>query len=95
MEIAIYAYIAPMLTLIAGALDLDMLVVDPAYRGRGAAAMLIQWGCERADQEGVPVYLDAHIDAAPMYRRFGFKDREDKVVTSEGAVSMIREPVTK
>ncbi|KAJ5532622.1 hypothetical protein N7494_009174 [Penicillium frequentans] len=74
---------------------LDMLVVDPAYRGRGAAAMLIQWGCELADQEGVPVYLDAHIDAAPMYRRFGFNDREDKVVTSEGAVSMIREPETK
>ena len=95
MDIAIDSYIALVLTLIAGALDLDMLVVDPAYRGQGAASMLIRWGCELADQEGVPVYVDAHIDAAPMYRRFGFEDREDKAVTSEGAVSMIREPQTK
>ncbi|KAJ6083965.1 hypothetical protein N7486_010765 [Penicillium sp. IBT 16267x] len=73
---------------------LDMLVVDPEYTGRGAASMLIQWGCELADRDGVPAYLDAHIDAAPLYRMFGFKDREDKTVTSEGAVSMIREPGT-
>ncbi|KAJ5638116.1 hypothetical protein N7490_007995 [Penicillium lividum] len=72
---------------------LDMLVVHPEYRGRGAASMLIQWGCELADREGVPVYLDAHVDAASLYRRFGFKDREDKSVTPEGAISMIREPV--
>lgn len=83
------------LTRIADALDLDMLVVHPEYRGRGAASMLIEWGCKLADQDGVPAYLDAHIDAASLYRRFGFKDREDKVVTPEGAVSMIREPVAK
>ncbi|KAJ5659569.1 hypothetical protein N7507_006020 [Penicillium longicatenatum] len=78
-----------------GSGDLDMLVVDPEYRGRGAASMLIQWGCDLADQDGVPAYLDAHIDAAPLYRRFGFQDREDKIVTPEGALSMIREPVAK
>jgi hypothetical protein len=57
--------------------------------------MLIQWGCDLADQDGVPAYLDAHIDAAPLYRKFGFQDREDKIVTPEGALSMIREPVAK
>ncbi|KAJ5640578.1 hypothetical protein N7528_000203 [Penicillium herquei] len=69
-----------------------MLVVHPQYRRQGAASQLVQWGCDLADQNGLPVYLDAHIDAAPLYERFGFKGREDLEVTSEGALSMIREP---
>ncbi|KAJ5732628.1 hypothetical protein N7493_004109 [Penicillium malachiteum] len=71
---------------------LDMLVVHPQYRRQGAASQLVQWGCDFADQNGLPVYLDAHIDAAPLYERFGFKGREDLEATSEGALSMIREP---
>ncbi|KAJ5929493.1 hypothetical protein N7454_006443 [Penicillium verhagenii] len=74
---------------------LDMLVVHPAYRRRGAASMLVGWGCDLADREGVPVYLDAHIDAAPLYRKFGFENRVDKEASPEGALSMIREPVAK
>lgn len=95
MDIAAHAYIMLVLLLMTDTVDLDMLVVDPEYRGRGVASMLIQWGCELADRDGVPAYLDAHIDAAPLYRHFGFSDREDKVVTPEGAVSMIREPLPK
>ncbi|KAJ5591692.1 uncharacterized protein N7459_002061 [Penicillium hispanicum] len=71
---------------------LDMLVTHPDYRGQGAASMLIQWGCDLADQNGVLVYLDAHEDAASLYQSFGFKGREDIGVTSEGAIPMIREP---
>lgn len=69
-----------------------MLVTHPDYRRQGAASMLIQWGCDLADQNGVAAYLDADEDAAPLYRKFGFKDRYDVGVTSDGAVPMIREP---
>ena len=75
--------------------DLDMLVTHPEYRGRGAASMLVQWGCDRADEKGVPVYLDAHEDAAPLYRRFGFQDCYEHGVTSDGALPMVREPQQK
>lgn len=51
--------------------------------------MLIQWGCDLADQNGVAAYLDAHIDAAPLHRKFGFRDRDDIGVSSDGAVPMI------
>lgn len=72
-----------------------MLVTHPNYRRQGAASTLIQWGCDLADQNGVAAYLDAHEDAAPLYRKFGFKDRDDIGVTSDGAVPMIREPQQK
>ncbi|KAJ5109252.1 hypothetical protein N7456_005927 [Penicillium angulare] len=71
---------------------LDMLVVHPEYRRQGAASMLIQWGCDLADKNSMPAYIDAHEDAAPLYRKFGFKDRTDLGVSSEGAIAMIREP---
>lgn len=73
-------------------LDLDTLLTHPEYRRQGAASLLIQWGCDLADQNGVAAYLDAHVDAAPLYRKFGFKDRDDIGVTSDGALPMIREP---
>lgn len=69
-----------------------MLVTHPDFRRQGAASMLIKWGCDLADQNGVAAYLDAHEDAAPLYMRFGFKVRDDIGVTSDGAVPMIREP---
>jgi GNAT superfamily N-acetyltransferase len=69
-----------------------MLVTHPDFRRQGAASILIQWGCDLADRNGVAAYLDAHEDAAPLYRKFGFKDRNDIGVTSDGAVPMIREP---
>ncbi|KAF7717713.1 GNAT domain-containing protein [Penicillium ucsense] len=71
---------------------LDMLVTHPEYRGRGAASLLVKWGCDLADEEGVPAYLDAHEDAAPLYRKFGFQNCYDQGVTAEGALPMIREP---
>ncbi|KAI2787291.1 hypothetical protein POX_f07654 [Penicillium oxalicum] len=52
-------------------------------------------GVDRADEKGVPVYLDAHEDAAPLYRRFGFQDCYEHGVTSDGALPMVREPQQK
>lgn len=34
--------------------------------------MLIRWGIEQAERDGVPVYLEAGIMGKPVYERFGF-----------------------
>ncbi|KAL1608293.1 hypothetical protein SLS60_003233 [Paraconiothyrium brasiliense] len=48
-------------------------VVLPQHERRGAGSMLVQWGCERADEAGVEAYLEASLVGAPMYERLGFK----------------------
>ncbi|OOQ83688.1 hypothetical protein PEBR_36034 [Penicillium brasilianum] len=53
---------------------LDMLGTHPDYRKRGAGSMLVQWGCDLADREGVAAYLDASKAGAPLYEKFGFVD---------------------
>ena len=35
--------------------------------------MLVQWGCDRADELGVEAYIEATQQATPMYARLGFK----------------------
>jgi hypothetical protein len=37
--------------------------------------MLVKWGCDLADQEGVAVYVDASEEGASLYKRFGFEAR--------------------
>ncbi|KAF3767143.1 acyl-CoA N-acyltransferase [Cryphonectria parasitica EP155] len=53
---------------------LEIIVTRAAHQGRGAGAMLMQWGAERADREGVECYLDATPAGKPLYERFGFRD---------------------
>lgn len=36
--------------------------------------MLVKWGCEIADDEGIPAYLEATPIGYPVYRRQGFED---------------------
>lgn len=37
--------------------------------------MLVKWGCDLADKDGVSAYVDASKSGAPLYERFGFVDR--------------------
>lgn len=53
--------------------DLDMLATHPAHHGRGIASLLLKWGLERADRDGVPVFLAASPAGKPMYERRGFR----------------------
>lgn len=54
----------------------------PSYRGQGAGSALTSWPFERADREGVLVYLDTDEQgsAKRIYDRLGFK-KVDEVST--------------
>ncbi|KAJ6115256.1 acyl-CoA N-acyltransferase [Penicillium sp. IBT 16267x] len=53
---------------------LDTLCTHPDYWRRGAGSMIVKWGCDLADQEGISAYLDASKNGAPLYEKFGFVD---------------------
>ncbi|KAJ5690846.1 acetyltransferase [Penicillium macrosclerotiorum] len=53
---------------------LDTLGTHPDYQRQGLGSMLVKWGCELADQDGVGVYVDASTAGASLYRKFGFVD---------------------
>ncbi|TDZ27371.1 putative transcriptional regulatory protein [Colletotrichum spinosum] len=53
---------------------LDTVATHPDYQRRGAGSMLVKWGCERADEDGVGAYVDASKAGAPLYQRHGFVD---------------------
>lgn len=54
---------------------LDLLCTDPDFQKRGAGSMLVKWGCDLADKDGVSAYVDASKSGAPLYEKFGFVDR--------------------
>lgn len=49
------------------------MVTHPARRGKGAAGLLIRWGIEQAEREGVPAYLEAGVVGRSIYERYGFR----------------------
>lgn len=63
---------------------LELLGTRPEFQGKGAAGMLMRWGLERADEEGVEAYLEASPDGKPIYEHFGFVAQEELVVDLEG-----------
>ncbi|KAL4902697.1 acyl-CoA N-acyltransferase [Aspergillus multicolor] len=67
---------------------LDTLVTHPDYHRRGAGSMLLQWGCDLADSDGVALYVDASKAGAPLYERFGFVD--EGLSGSWDVASMVR-----
>ena len=62
---------------------LHILAVRPADQRRGAGGMLVRWGVERADAEGLPCYVDSTPVAVPVYERHGFRVVDRLVI--EGA----------
>ena len=36
--------------------------------------MLVKWGCDLADQDGVAAYVDASKEGASIYKKHGFVD---------------------
>jgi GNAT superfamily N-acetyltransferase len=75
--------------------DLDLLGTDPEHQRRGAGALIVQYGCDIADRDGIPSYIDSSVQGKPLYEKFGFKDLSDPQFTWEGLASMVREPVSR
>lgn len=50
------------------------------HHRRGAGSLLLKWGCQLADEQGVECYLEASKLGYPLYLREGFRDAlgEDK-----------------
>ncbi|KAF2711371.1 acyl-CoA N-acyltransferase [Pleomassaria siparia CBS 279.74] len=51
---------------------LDTLVTLPQHHRRGAGALLVAWGCKKADELGVEAFLEASLMGVPLYKKFGF-----------------------
>lgn len=58
---------------IAG-LDLHICFTDPDYRRQGAGGMMMQWGCDLANQLFLPAWVEASPEGNHLYRRHGFYD---------------------
>ncbi|RSL51386.1 hypothetical protein CEP52_016557 [Fusarium oligoseptatum] len=75
--------------------SLDTLVTHPEYRRRGAGSMLMKWGCDLADENGVEVYVDASRDGSFLYRKFGFVEQSLEGEDVPGIIPMARVPASK
>ena len=54
-------------------LKLQHLCVHLAFQRRGVGSMLLDWGKEQAEREGVPIGLESSEKARPMYMHNGFR----------------------
>ncbi|KAF5011451.1 hypothetical protein FDECE_2440 [Fusarium decemcellulare] len=50
------------------------LATHPDYQRRGLGTMLMRYGCDLVDKNGVAAYVDASKSGSALYRRFGFVD---------------------
>ncbi|KAF2200009.1 acyl-CoA N-acyltransferase, partial [Delitschia confertaspora ATCC 74209] len=53
--------------------ELSQVFVDPSYQRQGVGRKLLEWGIKQADQDGVPMYLEATPPGKVMYERLGFE----------------------
>jgi GNAT superfamily N-acetyltransferase len=51
---------------------LEIVATHPEYHRRGAGGALVKWGCDKADELGVDVHLEAHPAGIGLYEKFGF-----------------------
>ncbi|KAF2638968.1 hypothetical protein P280DRAFT_470971 [Massarina eburnea CBS 473.64] len=81
---------------------LHMLHTVPKYQKRGAASTLIKWGMQKADELGLPVYVESSLPAHTFYQYHGFKDIDELRIDmgpfgGEGIIHsaplLVREPV--
>jgi len=78
-----------------------MMMVNPAFQGKGLCGRLMRAACRAADAEGLPTYLETGGERnVAVYKRFGFRVVEKTAVYADGYGSydevylMIRDAVT-
>ncbi|KAK8045269.1 hypothetical protein PG993_005293 [Apiospora rasikravindrae] len=57
-----------------GFLHLHICFTSPEYRRKGAGSLMMQWGCDLADQLALPGWIEASPDGNFLYKVFGFYD---------------------
>ena len=80
-----------------------MLVTHPSHQRRGAASMLVQWGCEKADERGMIAALIATEAGTGVYSRHGFQVmkqtmldlRPYSVDATDLRIGMLRRPMSR
>jgi ribosomal protein S18 acetylase RimI-like enzyme len=76
--------------------ELLIVGVDPALQGRGRGSALVRDGLAKADESGLPCYLNTNTPAnVPFYERLGFSVLEEATLGKDGplAWAMRREPI--
>lgn len=51
---------------------LEFIQTDKEYKGRGAASLMMRYGCDMADNDGLEAYVDASMEGYPVYLKYGF-----------------------
>lgn len=58
---------------------LDTLICHPDHHRRGAGRMLMQWGLDKADELGLPAYLEASAAGVRLYQSVGFEPQKELI----------------
>ncbi|KXX74390.1 hypothetical protein MMYC01_209939 [Madurella mycetomatis] len=58
--------------------------IHPDYRRQGAGGLMMQWGCDLADQMFLPAWIEASPEGNHLYRRYGFYDFSKAAGNLEG-----------
>ena len=63
------------------------MATDPAWRRKGAATAVVQWGLDVCAELGIMAYLEASPHGAPVYEKLGFEVVDQVECEVEGEVS--------
>ncbi|KAK4099508.1 hypothetical protein N658DRAFT_498211 [Parathielavia hyrcaniae] len=63
---------------------LELISTKGAVKGSGAGRRLVQWGLDKADEDGDVAYLEASPEGKGLFERFGFRVVE-KLEYADGA----------
>jgi len=64
---------------------ISMMMVHPAFQGKGLCGRLMRAACRAADAERLPTYLETAGDRnVAVYKRFGFQVVEKTTISAEG-----------
>ncbi|KAI7221781.1 hypothetical protein KC333_g1534 [Hortaea werneckii] len=83
--------------------NLSILVTHPHHQGRGAASMLVRWGCEKADERDMVAALMATEAGVGVYLRHDFQVLNETeldlrpygVDASDLRIGMLRRPMSR
>jgi ribosomal protein S18 acetylase RimI-like enzyme len=65
--------------------ELLLVAVDPQLQDQGRGSALVREGLARADEAGLPCYLNMNTPAElPLYERLGFTVLEEATLGKEG-----------